>query len=187
MGISYMMKIVQLILFALFGILSSGAAFAAEPVVRGPLWGPFPTDYWIAVLVVAGFLLMIAEIQIVSYGIMGLAGCACLIAAVFIMVRYQEDLFGIPPMYLVPVILSMMLIFGLLGFLGARTKDIASAAGTESFIGQEAQVIKDIAPLGKVMFQGTYWDAVSSRPVNAGSKVRILSTENMRLTVEPVD
>jgi membrane-bound serine protease (ClpP class) len=154
---------------------------------RGQLWGPLPTDYWVAILVVAGFLLMVAEIQIVSYGIMGLAGSACLIAAIFILVRYEQDFFGIPPMYLVPVIVAMMLIFGLLGFLGARTKDQAVAAGAESFVGQQAKVVQDLSPAGKVLFQGTYWDAISSRPVTAGAMVKITASDSMRLTVEPVE
>ena len=130
---------------------------------------------------------MIAELQIVSYGIMGLAGSACLIAAVFILVRYDRNFFGIPPIYLVPVIMAMMAIFAFLGFLGARVKNTANASGTESFVGQEAEVIKDLSPSGKVLFQGSYWNAISSVPVRAGKKVKILAAERMCLIVEPFD
>jgi membrane-bound ClpP family serine protease len=182
-----MRGMVRLLLLISITVFFCCSCFGAETMPRGPLWGPLPVDYWVAVLLVGGFILMFAELQIVSYGIMGLAGSACLIAAVFILVRYDRNFFGIPPIYLVPVIMAMMAIFAFLGFLGARVKNTANAAGPDSFVGQEAEVIKDLTPSGKVLFQGSYWNANSAVPARAGTKVKILASERMCLIVEPLD
>ena len=48
-------------------------------------------------------------------------------------------------------------------------------------------MIKDLSPSGKVLFQGSYWNAISSVPVRAGKKVKILAAERMCLIVEPFD
>jgi membrane-bound serine protease (ClpP class) len=42
-----------------------------------------------------------------------------------------------------------------------------------------------LAPDGKVFVHGEYWDALSSAPVDAGGKVRVVSVDGMRLRVEP--
>ena len=38
---------------------------------------------------------------------------------------------------------------------------------------------------GKVFLQGEWWEAVSQEPISSGSKVRVLTAENLLLTVEP--
>ena len=64
----------------------------------------------------------------------------------------------------------------------ARTEDQVMA-------GKIVEVIEDITPQrpGRVHVHDTSWQAVSKLPVNAGSKVKILSREGLILTVEPAD
>jgi membrane-bound serine protease (ClpP class) len=40
-------------------------------------------------------------------------------------------------------------------------------------------------PAGKVFVHGEFWDAVSSRPVEAGARVKITAVEGLVLKVEP--
>ena len=42
-----------------------------------------------------------------------------------------------------------------------------------------------LAPQGKVLIRGEYWDAVSSAPIEAGSPVRVVSVDGLTLRVEP--
>ena len=56
----------------------------------------------------------------------------------------------------------------------------------QSFVGQTAEVARDLAPRGKVFFNGSYWNAVSPVPVPTGSKLLIVAVEGMQLRVEPV-
>jgi membrane-bound serine protease (ClpP class) len=40
-------------------------------------------------------------------------------------------------------------------------------------------------PEGKIFVHGEFWDAVSTAPVEAGARVRVLAVEGLRLKVEP--
>lgn len=53
--------------------------------------------------------------------------------------------------------------------------------------GREVEVVEDIVPgesTGRVRFQGTTWSATSDTPIAAGEKARVMSRENLLLTVE---
>jgi membrane-bound serine protease (ClpP class) len=53
-------------------------------------------------------------------------------------------------------------------------------------IGQLGAVVTDLNPTGKVFVHGEYWNAVSSLPLSAGSRVRVTAIDKLMLTVEPV-
>ncbi len=61
----------------------------------------------------------------------------------------------------------------------------------EDATGRIVPVTKDILVErkgGRVLFQGTEWDAISkSKRVSAGKKVRIIERENLTFLVEPLD
>ena len=42
-----------------------------------------------------------------------------------------------------------------------------------------------LAPEGKFLIRGEYWDAISSAPVDAGSQVRVISVHGLTLRVAP--
>ncbi len=61
---------------------------------------------------------------------------------------------------------------------------------TKGLVGQEAIVIVDIVPntiRGKVKIQSEVWSARGSRPIPAGTHVRVVAGEGVSLTVEPLN
>ncbi len=42
-----------------------------------------------------------------------------------------------------------------------------------------------LAPGGKVLIRGEYWDAISSTPLEPGSQVRVTKVDGLTLRVEP--
>jgi membrane-bound serine protease (ClpP class) len=52
-------------------------------------------------------------------------------------------------------------------------------------VGQTATVIDELAPLGKVRFQGEVWNARASNPVPEGESVRITAVHGLTFEVEP--
>lgn len=57
-------------------------------------------------------------------------------------------------------------------------------SGPETIVGQTATVIDELAPLGKVRFQGEVWNARASEPVPEGESVRITAVQGLTLEVE---
>ncbi len=57
--------------------------------------------------------------------------------------------------------------------------------GAAGLIDAEGVAYTPLAPSGKVFVHGEYWDAVASRPVEAGSRVRVTAVDGLLLKVEP--
>ena len=58
--------------------------------------------------------------------------------------------------------------------------------GEEGMIGLVGDAVTALTPEGKVFVHGEYWDAVASRPVGAGARVRVTAIDRLKLAVDPV-
>lgn len=70
-------------------------------------------------------------------------------------------------------------------FLGNNGKSLALADEFVGRLGEAATAISADVP-GRVMVGDAEWDAVSSAPIAAGAKVRVVSRKNLTFTVEAV-
>ena len=69
--------------------------------------------------------------------------------------------------------------------------DIGSPEGEleDEYIGQTAVAITGFGAgtLGKVLFKGANWEAISDQPVTEGQQLKITGYKSIRLTVEPLN
>jgi membrane-bound serine protease (ClpP class) len=70
--------------------------------------------------------------------------------------------------------------------LALRARRNKVATGSEGIIGETGAAVTELAPEGKIFVHGEYWDAVSSRPVAIGARVRVTAIDKLKLTVEPL-
>ena len=70
--------------------------------------------------------------------------------------------------------------------LAVRARRNKAQTGSEGMIGETGAAVTELAPEGKVFVHGEYWDAVSSRQVAAGARVRVTAIDRLKLTVEPI-
>src|SRR5215472_4122227 len=70
--------------------------------------------------------------------------------------------------------------------LAMRARRNKIETGSEGMIGETGAAITALSPEGKVFVHGEYWDAVASRPVAAGGRVRVTAIDRLKLAVEPV-
>ena len=68
--------------------------------------------------------------------------------------------------------------------LAVRARRNKVETGAEGMIGEIGSAFTSLAPEGKVMIHGVYWDAVAAGPVSAGAQVRVTGIHNLKLTVE---
>ena len=59
-------------------------------------------------------------------------------------------------------------------------------AGVETYAGETAVAITELAPAGQVIFHGDVWNATATAHVDASQSVRIRSVHGLELEVEPV-
>lgn len=137
-------------------------------------------------ILLTGLMLLVLEIKIISNGLLGLLGTACVVAATIIIWRDDASFWGIPVIYVIPVILLTLILAVILAVLSAQAYKERVVSGAEGFAGDVAEASENLDPTGRVFYQGSYWQAHSSAPVRAGSMVRITRLEKLTLFVEPL-
>jgi membrane-bound serine protease (ClpP class) len=68
-------------------------------------------------------------------------------------------------------------------FLSYRRKAVT---GEEGMLGESGVAKTDIYDEGKVFVRGEYWNASSTQRIAAGSRVRVVKVEGLRVEVEPL-
>ena len=53
-------------------------------------------------------------------------------------------------------------------------------------IGEIGTAVTPLAPAGKIIVRGEYWNAVAPAQVAAGGRVRVIAIDRLKLTVEPI-
>jgi membrane-bound serine protease (ClpP class) len=138
-------------------------------------------------LILFGIGLFVAEIKVVSHGLLAAGGAIAVIAGSMILFTgrggvspYRVDL-GI----LLP---SLVLAVGLVALLTARTIRLRrrpATTGAAGMIGESARVVEPFAGgSGKVHIFGEYWDARGPEDLSPGEAVRVVRVEGLTLRVE---
>lgn len=148
-----------------------------------------PISYGALAFLILGMALMIAEVYVSSYGLLGLGGAICFIlGSLFLMDTHVPEMQISLGIILPTAALLLSVALGL-SFVVFRSHRRKVQAGLESMVGEFAEVREEITPQkpGKVFLQGELWSArtqgEATLPVHA--KVVVESIDHMELTVRP--
>ena len=141
-------------------------------------------------LIVFAIILFIAEVKVVSHGVLAAGGAVALIAGSLLLFsgRGEETIYRIDLSIIVP---ALVLTLAVVGFLTWKTLEIRmrpARTGGEGMVGQTARVVETFSPgSGKVFLHGEYWDAEGPAGLAPGEMVRIAGVDGLRLRVERRD
>lgn len=155
--------------------------------------GNLPTNWAGVALVVLAIILFVAELSTEGLGVLGIGATIAFLLGGLILFRPMRPGTPIVPELTVnpwvvggatAVMAAMVLI--VIGQV-ARTRHSPVMTGTEGFIGRKALVHQDLAPTGRVWFEGQTWNArlLVGEPVPAGETVIIIGVDGLTLLVEP--
>ena len=138
-------------------------------------------------LILFGIGLFVAEVKVVSHGLLAVGGAVALVAGSLLLFtgrggesRYRVDL-GI----LAPSLALVLVIVALLTARTIRLRRLPATTGAAGMIGETAQVVEGFASgSGRVHVFGEYWDARGSNDLQPGDRVRIAGIEGLTLRVE---
>lgn len=142
-----------------------------------------PVNYAGIALILLGIVLFIAEIKVVSYGMLAVGGVVSMVLGSLILFPSPE-----PYLRLSWEVIAAMVGVTAVFFAVVITKVIQAhrerpITGVEGMIGELGVADTDLAPEGKVVLRGEYWNASSEQPVQKGEKVRVVGVTGLRLTV----
>lgn len=145
-----------------------------------------PIDTAGLLLVAFGLALLIAEVKVPSFGILGVGGAVSLVIGSLML---TDDVPGVTPNrgLIVSVALAMVAVMLFLGRLAVRAQQQPAATGSEGMLGERGRALTALGPMtpGQVAVHGEIWTAVAPTPVGAGDPVVVVAIAGLVLTVEP--
>ncbi len=145
-----------------------------------------PVNYTGILLILFGIILFIAEIKVMSNGLLTIGGIISLAMGSLILFETPEPALRISLSVFIPALLLISGFFIVVIWMAIKAQMRKHYTGSEAMVEGQGQAVTDIGEGGKVFFQGEYWEAQSKIPIPKGAKVRILKVEGLKLTVEEI-
>jgi membrane-bound serine protease (ClpP class) len=145
-----------------------------------------PVSYAGIALILFSIILFIAEIKVISHGILATGGVISLIVGSLMLFRTSDSSLGVSWSVMIPAVIITSLFFIVVIWIALKAQLRPQETGAEGMIGREGVAVDDVHDSGKVILEGEYWDATSDLPIKAGDKIRVVGLENLKLKVEPV-
>jgi len=138
-------------------------------------------------LIIFAIILFIAEIKIVSHGILSMGGVVSLLIGSLMLFNTAGSSLRVSWSVLIPAVAITSLFFIVIVGIAMKAQLRPRQGGKDGMTGQEGVALDDINVEGKVLVGGEYWDAVSDVAIAGGSPVRVVGVDNLKLKVEPIE
>lgn len=171
------------------GLILPGTVGVAALILAGFAFQILPFSWIGLMLIVVGIALLIAEVFIVSFGLLFAAGIAFfLIGGTLVFERPElSDLTVSFWEVLVPIAGSLTLIGGVIAYSLSKTLWTRQTVGLDEMVGLVGRSISRIDPTGRVFVRGEYWNVVSDEPIEADAEIQVIEVDGLRLRVRPAD
>ena len=138
-------------------------------------------------LILFGLALLIAELMIPSFGVLGIGGTVSLVLGSMMLTRDAIPGVQVSLGFIVPMALALAAITLFLGRLALTSQLRRSVTGVDGMIGVSGLARGVVGPNepGNVDIHGEIWRAQSASPIGAGQPVRVTAVDGLTLTVEP--
>ncbi len=145
-----------------------------------------PINYVGVLLMLLAIGLLVAEVKVGGFGVLGIGGLVAMVFGMLILVDSPDPAVRIGWFTALSLALPFAAIFLIILVALLRSYKQKATTGDEGMIGLVGVADTDIGETGRVRIRGEYWTARASSPVPAGKTVRVLAIEYLTLIVEEV-
>ncbi len=145
-----------------------------------------PVNYAGIALILFAIILFIAEIKIVSHGMLSVAGVISLFLGSVMLFDSSVPALSVSFSVMIPTIVIVSLFFIAVVSLAVKAQRGKPFTGVEGMIGREGTALTLVYTDGKVLIKGEYWNASSGEPVEEGTDVRVIGVKGLTLKVEKI-
>ncbi|MGE5278891.1 MAG: NfeD family protein [Acidobacteriota bacterium] len=138
-------------------------------------------------LILFGIGLFVAEIKVVSHGVLAAGGAIALVAGSLMLFtgRGGESPYRVDLGILLPTLLLTLAVIGMLTARTVQLRRRPATTGAAGMVGETARVVEPFAGgSGRVHVFGEYWDARGPSDLEPGDAVRIVRVDGLTLLVE---
>jgi membrane-bound serine protease (ClpP class) len=136
-------------------------------------------------LILFGLILLILEVKVTSYGLLGLGGVSSLFFGSILLMDSPLPELQVGLRLIAPVTLTLAGIILFLVRLAVKAQRFQSITGEAGMIGATGSALTSIASggTGQVLTRGEIWTATASEPISAGETVRVIGVNGLQLAV----
>ncbi|MEK6716595.1 MAG: nodulation protein NfeD [candidate division NC10 bacterium] len=145
-----------------------------------------PINYAGVLLILLAIVMFVAEIKIVSHGVLTAGGIAAMILGSMMLINTPAPYMRISLTAIIGTAAATAAFFLFVVGAGVRALRSRTTTGMEGLIGEIGVVRTRLAPRGQVFLRGELWNAEGDGVVETGESVRITGMAGLTLRVVPV-
>ncbi len=147
-----------------------------------------PINYAGVFLIILGLIFFIAEVKVTSYGLLAVAGTACLALGSIMLFESPLPFLRASWKVILPAVIATGGFFAFALFLAARAYMAQPLTGAQGLIGEEGIARSKVAPGkgGKIFLHGEIWNAECDEPLKEGDRVKVVSADNLLVKVKKI-
>lgn len=165
------------------GLLFPGLAGGICLLLALTAFQVLPINYTGLLLILLGIGLLVAELFLPSFGILGVGGIVSFVLGSLFLFDSPDAELVVDRGIITTAALCVSAFMLFVGTLAVRTWRQQPVSGLEGLIGEVGVVRERLAPRGRVWVHGEYWTAESDEEIEAGQKVRVVGIDRMVLRV----
>ena len=147
-----------------------------------------PINYAGVLLILFGIVLLVAEIKIVSHGVLAIGGIVSMAFGSLMLFDAPELGLRVSWWAIIPMVGLTAGLFLFVIAAGVRALTRRQLLGPSGLVGRVGTAKERLAPEGQVLVQGEIWRAVvEGDAVDAGAQVRVVAVEGLTLKVARAD
>jgi len=166
------------------GLVFPGVIGAVSMVLAFYAMQTLPIDYAGLLLVLLGALFFIAEIGVMSYGLLSIAGVVSIFLGSTMLIDSDDPAMQISQSILYPTLgLTIVFSIGIIVF-ATQTRNLKMQGGAEGMLGETGIVKENLNPHGRVLVHGELWEAECEGEIMEGEHVIVESVEGLKVRVK---
>jgi membrane-bound serine protease (ClpP class) len=142
-----------------------------------------PINYAGMLLILFALVLFIAEVKVVSHGVLAIGGVVAMALGSLMLYDEPEAGFRVSWLVIIPTVLVTAGIFVFALTAGVRALGRRPQLGAEALVGATGTAYEPLTPEGHIKLHGELWRAVADRPVPDGAVVRVVGVDGLTLRV----
>jgi len=146
-----------------------------------------PVNFAGLALIFFAIILFIAEIKVVSHGLLAVGGIISLFLGSLMLIESPTEYMKVSLSVIVPAVLVSAAFFTFAVTKAIKARLTKPTTGMEGLIGEIGKASTPISPEGKISIHGEFWNAISDQKIEAGEKVQVTGVMNLKLKVEKIE
>ena len=170
--------------FAHPGVILPGVVGGISLILAFFAMQTLPVNYAGILLILFALALFIAEVKVVSHGILSIGGIVSLVMGSLLLFDSPDPALRVSLKVMIPALTVIILFFAGVIHLVLKAQMRKRWMGREGMIGAMGEAVTDIHETGKAFVHSEYWNVRSDRPVKKGKKIRVVEVTALSLKVE---